>query len=152
MKRLSALLLAALFAAPVSAQGITITRTTVSSTQTTTPNMTDVPAGWRVVSGRVQAPNNVRLPSGSTVTISLEDVTRLNGSGKTLLKVDFPATRLSTPYQFQYNPARMNPRRVYAVTVRVNGPNGRVLYSSNKAQELPRTRSAMLDLRVTPAR
>ncbi|GAA5535115.1 YbaY family lipoprotein [Deinococcus aluminii] len=155
MKRFAALLLAALLATPASAQSITITRTTTSTSTNTSapmPSLTDVPAGWRVVSGRISAPNEVRLPSGSTVTLNIEDVTRLNAPSTTRLTVSFPSTRLSTPYQFQYNPARMNPRRVYAVTVRVTGPNGRLLYSSNKAQELPRSQNAVLNLKVTPAR
>lgn len=155
MKRLATVLLAALLAAPALAQGITITRPATlpaSATKTTPPSLSEVPAGWRMVSGRVGASRDVRLPAGSTVTVSLEDVTLVNRPAVTLLKVSFSTPRLSAPYQLQFNPVRLNPRRVYAVVANVYGPDGRLLYRSAAAQELPQGRNVMLDLRVVPVR
>ncbi|WP_034386259.1 YbaY family lipoprotein [Deinococcus sp. YIM 77859] len=154
MKRRTILLLATLLATPALAQGITITRpsTPPATTPTAVPALTDVPAGWRVVSGRIRAPQAVRLPAGSTVTVRLEDITRLNAPRTALLTISFPASRLSTPYQLQFNPVRLDSRRVYAVTARVYGPQGRLLYRSAAAQELPPGRNVVMDLRVVPVR
>lgn len=153
MKRLVTVLLAALLATPALAQGITITRPTPSpASAATLPNLSEVPAGWRVVSGRVRAPRDIRLPTGSTVTVSLEDVTLVNRPATILLKASFSTPRLSAPYQLQFNPVRLNPRRVYAVTANVYGPDGRLLYRSGAAQELPQGRNVVMDLRVVPAR
>lgn len=154
MKRFLAVLLAALLAAPALAQ-IRITRPApppAPAAPATAPDLSDVPAGWRVVSGRIQAPRDVRLPAGSTVTISLEDVTLADAPSTTLLRVSFPVSRLSTPYQIQFNPVRLNPRRTYAVRTQVRGPDGRLLYTSDTRQELPGGRNAVLNLRVVPVR
>ncbi|GAA5514246.1 hypothetical protein Dcar01_03001 [Deinococcus carri] len=152
MKRIMTLLLAALVAAPAAAQTIIITRPATPAAQTSVPSLQEVPSGWRVLTGRIRAPQEVRLPAGSMVVLSVQDVTRVNGNHPTLVKVNFPATRLSAPYQVQYNPARLNPRRVYVLNVRVTGPNGNVLYTSSQQQELPRTQNAVMDLQVKPAR
>lgn len=152
MKRRLSLLLAALLASSALAQGITITRPSTPPAPTSVPALSDVPAGWRVIGGRVRASQAVRLPAGSIISVRLEDVTRLNAPGSTLLEIRFPATRLSAPYQLQFNPVRLNPRRVYAVTARVYGPGGRLLYRSAAAQELPQGRNVVMDLRVVPVR
>ena len=102
-----------------------------------------------MVAGRVSAPSTVRLPAGSIVTVAIQDVTG-GRSPSTLLEVSFPATKLSTPYQLQYNPVRINPRRDYVVTARVNDARGRLLYRSASRQELPGSRAAVLNLRVAP--
>ncbi|MCP2015953.1 putative lipoprotein [Deinococcus sp. HSC-46F16] len=151
MKRTLPLLLAALLASPALAQGIRIVRpsTPPPATTASTPDLSDVPAGWRVVAGRVSAPSTVRLPAGSTVTVAIQDVTG-GRSPSTLLEVSFPTTKLSTPYQLQYNPVRINPRREYVVTARVNDARGRLLYRSVTRQDLPESRTAVLNLRVTP--
>ncbi|WP_019587207.1 YbaY family lipoprotein [Deinococcus apachensis] len=154
MKRLLAVLLAALLAAPAAAQ-IRITRPTTppaTTASTTAPDLSDVPAGYRVVSGRVRAGGEVRLPAGSTVRVSLVDVTGSGTVRKPLVDFSFSTPRLSTPYQMQFNPVRLNPGRMYAVTAQVYGPNGRLLYSSVAPQELPQGRNVVLDLRVAPVR
>lgn len=150
MKRLLAVLLAALLVTPALAQ-IRITRPTTPPA-TTAPDLSDVPAGYRVVSGRVRADGEVRLPAGSTVRVTLVDVTGSGAARKPLVDFSFPTPRLSTPYQMQFNPVRLKPGRTYAVTAQVYGPNGRLLYSSAAPQELPQGRNIVLDLRVAPTR
>jgi putative lipoprotein len=152
MKRFLPVLLAALLTSPAVAQGITITRPGAAPATTFAPSLSEVPAGWRMLSGRVRAPRDVRLPAGSTVSVSIEDVTRMDVPSTTLLNISFPATRLSAPYQMQFNPVRLSPRRVYAVTARVTGPNGRLLYLTTTVQELPQARNAVMDVRVMPVR
>lgn len=157
-----ALLLAALLAVPALApsalaQGIRITRpatapAAASPASSATVDLSEVPAGWRVLSGRVRAPRDVRLPAGSTVSVAIEDVTRLDAPSRTVLNVSFPATRLSAPYQMQFNPVRLSPRRVYAVTARVKDANGRLIYRTTTRQDLPTGRNAVMDVRVTPVR
>lgn len=154
MKRFLAVLLAALLAAPALAQ-IRITRPTTPpapAAPATAPDLSDVPAGYRVVSGRIRAGGEVRLPAGSTVRVSLLDVTATGAASKPLVEFSFPTPRLSTPYQMQFNPVRLKPGRVYAVTARVYGPDGRLLYRSAAPQELPQGGNTVLDLRVAPAR
>lgn len=151
MKRVFPVLLAALLISPALAQGIRIVRPGTpppATTPSTAPDLSDVPAGWRVVAGRVSAPSTVRLPAGSIVTVAIQDVTG-GRTPSTLLEVSFPTTKLSTPYQLQYNPVRISPRREYVVTARVNDARGRLLYRSAARQELPEGRAATLNLRVT---
>ncbi|KEF33652.1 hypothetical protein RDMS_11270 [Deinococcus sp. RL] len=153
MKRAFSLLLATLVFSVASAQGIRIVRpgtppsapAAAPASTSPVPSLADVPAGWRVLGGRIYAPSAVRLPAGSIVTVTLGDT-----AGATLLEVSFPATRLSAPYQLQYNPVRLNPRREYVVTARVSDARGRLLYRSASAQALPGDRAAALDLRVVP--
>jgi len=152
-QRLTPLLLAALLAPPALAQGIRTNRpSTPPATSSAAPSLSDVPAGWRVLSGRVRAPRDVRLPAGSTVSVAIEDITRLDAPSRTVLNVSFPATRLSTPYQMQFNPVRLSPRRVYAVTARVKDADGRLIYLTTTQQELPTGRNVVMDVRVTPVR
>lgn len=154
---LAALLAVSALAPAALAQGIRITRpatapAAASPAPSFSADLSDVPAGWRVLSGRVRAPRDVRLPAGSTVSVAIEDVTRLDAPSRTVLNVSFPATRLSAPYQMQFNPVRLSPRRVYAVTARVNDARGRLLYLTTTQQELPTGRNAVMDVRVTPVR
>lgn len=153
MKRLSALLLTALLATPALAQ-IRITRpaTPPATTTTTAPDLTDVPAGYRVVSGRIRAARDVRLPAGSTVTVSLEDDSPSASRRRSLLEIGFSTPRLSAPYQMQFNPVRLNARRTYVVVARVYGPDGRLLYSGAANQSLPEGRNVVVNVLVTPVR
>ena len=154
MKRLSALLLAALLFTPASAQ-IRITRPTTppAGTMTTTaPDLTDVPAGYRVISGRIRAARDVRLPAGSTVTVSLEDASPSASTRRPVLEISFSTPSLSSPYQMQFNPVRLNARRDYVVVARVYGPNGRLLYSGASNQNLPGGRNVVVNVLMTPVR
>lgn len=146
MKRLSTLLLSVLLAAPAAAQGLTITRSTPP--QLSVPVLSELPEGWRLLRGRVRAPRAVRLPEGSRVMVRLLDQAR---PGSPLLEIEFPASKLSTPYQLQYNPVRLSPSRTYVVAASVVGPDGRVLYSG-LTREVPSSRNAVMDLRVMSAR
>lgn len=152
MKRRTLLLTATLLSTPALAQGIRIVRPTTPTTTTSTTTTVQVPAGWHVVTGRVRAPRDVRLPAGSTVTISLEDVTREDEPSTTVLKVDFPTSRLSTPYQLQFNPVRLSEDRTYIVTARIYNASGRLLYISRTRQELPSAKNVIMDLNVVAAR
>lgn len=166
MKRLTLLLAATLLASPALAQGIRITKpgtqtqmgtslsqgVSTTTTTTTTTTFTDVPQGWRAVAGRIRAPRDVRLPAGSKVTVTLEDVTVMDAPSKALLTVSFPASRLSTPYQLQFSPSRLSARRTYAVMARITGPDGRLLYITDRMHELPRAARAVLDLQVRAVR
>lgn len=143
MTRASVLLLTALLSAPAAAQGLTITPTT--SPRLPVPLVSELPEGWRLLRGRVRAGDDVRLPAGSTVYIRLLDQMRPESP---LLEIDFPAAKLSTPYQVQYNPVRLSTRRTYVVVASVVGPDGQVLYTGTP-RELPASRNAVMDLRVT---
>ncbi|SMB96014.1 YbaY family lipoprotein [Deinococcus hopiensis] len=166
MKRLTLLLTVTLLATPALAQGIRITKpssqmgssmssgtvTTTTTTSATSSTMMDAPKGWRVVAGRIRAPRDVRLPAGSKVILTLEDVTVMDAPSKALLTVSFPASRLSTPYQIQFSPSRISARRTYAVMARVTDSNGRLLYITDQTHELPRAARAVLDLQVKAVR
>ena len=76
----------------------------------------------------------------------------LDAPSRTVLNVSFPATRLSAPYQMQFNPVRLSSRRVYAVTARVKDARGRLIYLTTTQQELPAGRNTVMDVRVTPVR
>ncbi|WP_102125596.1 YbaY family lipoprotein [Deinococcus planocerae] len=149
------LLLAALLTPSAPAQ-MTITRPpppAASVQPSAAPAVpSDLPAGWRVISGRVRAPAEVRLPAGSTVTVSLEDVTRQEGASLSRVQASFPISRLSTPYQLQFNPVRLRPGRTYALTARVTAPDGRLLYRTTTPQPLPTARNAVQDVAVSAVR
>ncbi|WP_216324831.1 YbaY family lipoprotein [Deinococcus aestuarii] len=149
------LLLAALLAPSALAQ-MTITRPSAPTPgvqPTATPAVpADLPDGWQVISGRVRAPAEVRLPAGSTVTVSLEDVSRRDGPSLFRVQASFPVSRLSTPYQLQFNPVRLRPGRTYALTARVTAPGGRLLYRTTTPQPLPTARNAVQDVVVSAVR
>lgn len=175
MKPTLSLVLAALLAPAALAQGMTITRPSGSVVTlpaqpagtspatspaaqaaafqaTAAPVPADLPAGWRALTGRVRAPGEVRLPAGSRVTVSIEDVSRQDAPSTTLVRASFPAGRLSTPYTLQYGTGRVAARGTYIVTARVTGPDGRLLFLTTTQQPLPTLRSARMDLRVTAVR
>lgn len=155
MKCFLPLVLAALLSPAALAQ-MTITRPSVPASSVPSSLLpavpSDLPAGWRVVSGRVRAPAEVRLPAGSTVTVSLEDVTRQDGPSLFRVQASFPASRLSTPYQLQFNPVRLRPGRSYALTARVTAQDGRLLYRTTTPQPLPGPQNAVQDVAVSAVR
>ncbi|BDP43127.1 hypothetical protein DAETH_30960 [Deinococcus aetherius] len=155
MKLRPLFVLAALLAPGALAQ-MTITRPSAPASSVPSSLLPAVPAdlpdGWRVISGRVRAPAEVRLPAGSTVTVSLEDVSRQDGPSLSRVQASFPVSRLSTPYQLQFNPGRLRPGRAYAVTARVTAPGGRLLYRTTTRQPLPTAQNAVQDVLVSAVR
>ncbi|MEF2276983.1 YbaY family lipoprotein [Deinococcus sp. YIM 134068] len=157
MKLCLPLLLAALLVPPALAQGMTITRPSVPAPASQPPTASpalpaDLPAGWRVLSGRVRAPAEVRLPAGSVVTVAIEDVSGQTGLSLSRVRASFPVSRLSTPYRLEFNGSRLRPGRTYAVTARITDPGGRVLYRTSVIQPLPAARSAVQDVVVEGVR
>lgn len=108
----------------------------------------DLPAGWRHLQGRVVAPSDVRLPTGSKVVVSIEELAPNLAHRSTYLKISFSATRLSTPYNLRYSTHRLNPSSIYAVRAKVYDANGRLLYTNNKLHRVPTARAANMNIAV----
>lgn len=108
----------------------------------------DLPSGWRSLQGRVVAPSDVRLPAGSKVVVSIEELAPNLAHRSTYLKVSFGATKLSTPYTLKYSSQRLNPSSIYAVRAKVYDANGHLLYANNKLHRAPELRSASMNIAV----
>ena len=122
----------------------------------TTPAVTRVgapsslPTGWRYLSGRIEAPQNVDLPAGSKVQVSIVEVDRNGGQRATHLNIGFETTALSTPYRIQYNPARMNSaENVYLLRAKVFDRNGNLMYMTKSPLRVPTERAAQLNIPVS---
>ncbi|ADY27062.1 hypothetical protein Deipr_1930 [Deinococcus proteolyticus MRP] len=109
----------------------------------------DLPSGWRHLQGRVVAPSDVRLPAGSRVQVSIEELAPNLAHRSTYLKVSFPATRLSTPYSLQYSAHRLNPGSIYAVRAKVFDRQGQLLYSNKTLHRAPALRAAKMNINVS---
>ncbi|MDO4263015.1 MAG: YbaY family lipoprotein [Deinococcus sp.] len=109
----------------------------------------DLPSGWRHLQGRVVAPSDVRLPAGSRVQVSIEELAPNLAHRSTYLKVSFAATRLSTPYSLQYSAHRLNPQSIYAVRAKVFDREGRLLYANKTLHRAPNLRAAKMNIGVS---
>lgn len=89
------------------------------------PSMT-VPSGMYEVRGYITGPSAVSLPAGSTVTLTLNNVTR----PAQLLTVNFKTRSLPSNYQMYFNSGRLNSTDRYVVRATVADPSGKVLYRS----------------------
>ncbi|WP_261664719.1 YbaY family lipoprotein [Deinococcus sp. Marseille-Q6407] len=133
---------------PVSSETNTTSTTTsaaANATATTAPS--DLPAGWRHLSGDIFGSKAVTLPAGSKVQVAIEAVNRSTGRHIPHLLVDFGAESLPTQYYVNYNPARMNMAKYdYVVQAKVFDANGKMLYMSDARQPLPRDVAAKLKI------
>ncbi|WP_261664720.1 YbaY family lipoprotein [Deinococcus sp. Marseille-Q6407] len=109
----------------------------------------DLPNGWRHLQGRVVAPSSVRLPAGSRVQVTIEELDRQGATRSVYLKVDFPTTKLSTPYNVQYSSQRLNAQSTYVVRAKVFDGNGRTLYTTKALHRAPDLRSASMNINVS---
>ncbi|MFC4639087.1 YbaY family lipoprotein [Deinococcus hohokamensis] len=118
-----------------------------SSARGAAPTST-VPAGMRELRGRValRGGADVRLPAGSQVTVTVQEYGRLPVNP--VVRVQFPATRLSVPYQVYFNPTRLTPGRRYAISAVVTDRAGQVLYASDPVLALPQGMRVTLNLPV----
>lgn len=105
--------------------------------------MTSVPAGWYEVKGRVGAGSSLSLPAGSTVSVLMEDQT---ARGQ-FVRIQFRASRLSTPYQIIFSPGRLNSSHRYTIRASVTDSSGKVLYQSS-AYNVPTAARNVIDLPV----
>lgn len=103
------------------------------STASSTAN---VPAGWYEVRGRISAADTVNLPAGSSVSVTIEDLS-VSGAARQLVRIQFKTARLSTPYQIVFNPVRLNTSHQYAVRATVTDASGKLLYASDASASLP---------------
>lgn len=105
-----------------------------------------VPAGMRELRGRLTLRGGavVRLPAGSQVTVTVQEYSRLPANP--VVRVQFPASRLSAPYQVYFNPTRLTPGRHYAISAVVTDRAGQVLYTSDPVLALPQGRRVTLNL------
>ncbi|MFC4427816.1 YbaY family lipoprotein [Deinococcus navajonensis] len=107
-----------------------------------------VPAGMRELRGRVtlRGGGEMRLPAGSQVTVTVQEYGRLPVNP--VVRVQFPATRLSAPYQVYFNPTRLTSGRRYAIGAVVTDRSGQVLYASDPVLALPQGMRVTLNLPV----
>lgn len=108
-----------------------------------------LPSGWRHLQGRVVAPSDVRLPAGSKVVVSIEELAPNLAHRSTYLRVSFAATRLSTPYTMQYSAHRLNPQSIYAVRAKVYDRQGRLLYANKALHRAPALQAAKMNIAVS---
>ena len=104
-----------------------------------------VPAGSYQVQGRISAAQGtVSLPAGSSVSVSVNDLTR----PAQVVQIQFKTSRLSTPYQLFFNSGRINPAHRYAVQATVTDASGKVLYRSDSSALLPGGKNAVVNVTV----
>ncbi|GHF95879.1 hypothetical protein GCM10017783_04740 [Deinococcus piscis] len=107
----------------------------------------NLPAGWRHLSGDIFGSKAVTLPAGSKVQVAIEAVNRTTGQHIPHLLVDFGAQVLPTEYYINYNPARMNTAKYdYVIQAKVFSADGEMLYMSDARQPLPRDVAAKLKI------
>ena len=139
---------------PAGAQ-ITLTPVTPVAAPPATPRnapdpapRADLPAGWREVRGNLQSdptrPLPV-LPPGTLATLTIRDSARPDTP---LVRVSFPVRRLPTPYWLNFNPARLQSGRRYAVQAVLTDPAGAPLWSAQAP--LPGATRALLSLTLRP--
>lgn len=109
----------------------------------TSATSTNVPAGWYEVKGRISAAAPVTLPAGSTVAVIMEDHT---ARGQ-FVRIQFKASRLSTPYQIIFSPGRLNSNHQYTLRATVTDASGKTLYQSS-AVRVPTASRSVIDLTV----
>lgn len=130
---------------PVAPAPVMRPATPAASQSNDTMSTADVPAGFIEVRGRVNAAaGTVNLPAGSTINISVNDLTR----PAQVVRIQFKTKRLSTPYQIVFNPSRLNSTHTYAVQATVTDAAGKVLYSSDASALLPKGNRAVVNITV----
>lgn len=93
--------------------------------------------------GRISAAAPVTLPAGSTVAVIMEDHT---ARGQ-FVRIQFKASRLSTPYQIIFSPGRLNSNHQYTLRATVTDASGKTLYQSS-AVRVPTASRSVIDLTV----
>jgi putative lipoprotein len=100
------------------------------------------------VAGQVTLPTPEAPPPGTTLRLSLVDVSRADAAAVVLGEQMLEVGGLTPPYSYSigYDPARIDPRYSYAVQARVES-EGRLLYVNDRRQPvLTRGASAHADL------
>lgn len=136
--------------------GVTITKPGKTSTapeRRTVPAFVDesIPADWVDVRGRISTSsgNRVNLPAGSKVNINLRDITNPK-SAKTLVSVDFAASRMPVSYQLVSSPRRFTSTGVYTVQVNINNAAGKLIYTNVARYRInPAAKRILADVKVT---
>ncbi|SEJ88576.1 Type III secretion system lipoprotein chaperone (YscW) [Deinococcus reticulitermitis] len=92
------------------------------------------PVGWYNLTGRVTAANSPRLPRGSRIILTLEN---LKAGSPSLVQVNFPSSRLNVPYQMYFNASRLKVGESYGLRATVQDEEGKILYRSPNPVPLP---------------
>ena len=123
--------------APISTQS--------SAVPTEAPS--DLPSGWRHISGSVAGAYAKTLPAGSRVQVAIEAINRATGRHTPHLVVNFAAAELPADYFINYNPGRMNTaENDYVIQAKVFAAGGDMLYMSDTRQPLPSDVAAKLKI------
>jgi uncharacterized lipoprotein YbaY len=88
------------------------------------------PAASAAVTGTVTYLERIALAPGSVVTVSLDDVSRADAPAINLGRQVITTTgqQVPIPFSIPYNPATIDPRFTYAVSARIDAPNGALLF------------------------
>lgn len=103
------------------------------------------PVGWYNVTGRVTAANSPRLPSGSQVILTLQN---LKAGSSPLVQVKFPSSRLNVPYQMYFNASRLKSGESYGLRATVLNKDGETIYRSSNPVPLPSSLAGTVNLVV----
>ena len=135
--------------APAPSQAAPVSRPVTGSPGAVNPGTgssvasTNVPAGWYEVKGRISAAAPVSLPAGSRVAVIMEDQTTRGQ----FVRIQFGASRLSTPYQIIFSPSRLNRGHQYAVRATVTDAAGKTIDQS-AAVRVPTASRSVINLTV----
>jgi uncharacterized lipoprotein YbaY len=94
----------------------------------------EVLAFQSAVLGTVEAAQEAQLPEGAVAMVSLDDVSRADAPAVTINRVELSGMAgFPFPFAVTYNPAQIDPRMDYAITVRINDSEGSLAFINTQA-------------------
>jgi putative lipoprotein len=94
----------------------------------------EVLAFQSAVLGTVEAVQEAQLPEGAVAMVSLDDVSRADAPAVTINRVELSGMAgFPFPFAVTYNPAQIDPRMDYAISVRINDGEGSLAFINTQA-------------------
>ena len=90
-------------------------------------------SGEAAVSGNIVSQESVTLPEGATVQVQIQDVSLADAPAKVVgeQSIDGSGEHLPIAYEVAYDPAGIEDRNAYSMSVRIEDAEGKLIYISD---------------------
>lgn len=91
------------------------------------------------LSGTVAYRERIALPANATITVTLNDVSLADAPAKVISQTEFQSAgkQVPIPFELTYDRAQIDPRHRYAVSAKITGADGQLLWITPDHNELP---------------
>ena len=90
-------------------------------------------SGEAAVSGNIVSKESVTLPDGATIQVQIQDVSLADAPAKVVGEqtIDGSGEQLPIAYEVTYDPAGIEDRNAYSMSVRIEDAEGNLIYISD---------------------